>query len=108
MKNTINLLGNDDWIDAPEYSAGTKKIVLRDERGAKTLLLKFPAGFTMAPHSHVTAEQHVILKGEYSIEGKLYGEGTYQYICAHENHGPFESKNGAVVLVIWDPYKSMP
>lgn len=82
-----------------------KKIVLRDELGAKTLLLKIPKGFHMDAHSHITSEQHVILEGDYTIDGILYTAGTYQSFKAHEDHGPFESKNGALVIVIWDPYQ---
>ena len=106
MEATLNLYDDSHWQEAPEYPANTKKKVLRDENGAKSVLLKLPEGFSMSPHSHITAEQHVILKGEYTSEGKVYGEGTYQRFKAHENHGPFESKHGALVLVIWDPYPS--
>lgn len=106
MGTSINLLDDSGWQDAQEYPAGTKKKLLRDENDAKTILLKLPEGFYMASHAHVTAEQHVILKGEYISEGKVYHEGAYQSFEAHENHGPFESKHGAIVLVIWDPYLS--
>ena len=106
MEKPINLFDDSGWQDAREYPAGTRKKVLRAEQGMKTVLLKLPEGFYMTSHAHVTAEQHVILKGEYISEGKLYHEGTYQIFKAHENHGPFESKHGALVLVIWDPYES--
>lgn len=105
METTINLFNDSGWMDAQEYPAGTMKKVLRDQQGAKTILLKLPEGFYMTSHSHITAEQHVILKGEYKSEGKLYSEGTYQSFEAHVNHGPFESEKGALILVIWDPYE---
>ncbi|MBN2275880.1 MAG: cupin domain-containing protein [Bacteroidales bacterium] len=104
MKEIINLLNNAEWSDASEYAAGTRKRVLHDEDGVKTVLLNFPAGFYMEAHSHIHAEQHLILKGEYISEGKVFHEGTYRSFKAHENHGPFESKKGALVLVIWFPY----
>jgi len=104
MVTSTNLFEDIKWQDATEYAAGTKKKVLRDQDGAKTILLKLPQGFYMAPHSHITAEQHILLKGEYISDGKLYSTGTYQKFEAHEEHGPFESKNGALVIVIWDPY----
>jgi anti-sigma factor ChrR (cupin superfamily) len=103
MKDIINIYDDSNWQDASEYPKGTKKRILYDKHGVKTLLLKFPVGFYMAPHSHITAEQHVIIKGEYISEGKVYHEGTYQTFKAHENHGPFESTKGALVLVIWTP-----
>ena len=42
-------------------------------------------------------------EGEYEIEGTVYGVGTYQLFPPGDTHGPFTSKNSAVVLVIWDP-----
>lgn len=106
MEATVDLFKKSNWQDALEYPIGTKEIVLRNENNAKTVLLKLPKGFYLAPHTHITAEQHVILKGHYISEGKEYHAGTYQKFEAHENHGPFESKKGAIVLIIWDPYQS--
>ncbi|MBN2612445.1 MAG: cupin domain-containing protein [Bacteroidales bacterium] len=103
MKEIINLLKNTEWSNAPEYPAGTMKRVLHDEKGIKTVLLKYPAGFFMELHSHIHAEQHLILQGEYISEGKVFREGTFRSFKAHENHGPFESKTGTLVLVIWFP-----
>lgn len=48
-------------------------------------------------------EQHIVLKGEYESEGKVFKAGTYRLIPKHETHGPFKSSQGAVILVIWDP-----
>ncbi|MBA7519288.1 hypothetical protein ES705_11366 [subsurface metagenome] len=106
MDNYINLYDNSNWQDAPGYPEGTRKKVLHNENGVKTVLLKFPEGFYMASHTHITAEQHFVLKGEYMSGGKVYPEGTFRHFVAHENHGPFESKHGALVLVIWYPYQS--
>ncbi|MBN1415646.1 MAG: cupin domain-containing protein [Bacteroidales bacterium] len=106
MATNIDLFGKINWQDAPEYPDGTKKMLLRDHEGAKTVLLKLPEGFYMATHSHVTSEQHILLQGEYISEGKVYRAGTYQKFETHESHGPFESKAGALVLVIWESYKS--
>jgi len=36
----------------------------------------------------------------------LFDDSGWQDAKEHENHGPFESKHGAIVLVIWDPYDS--
>mgnify|MGYP006281756037 CR=1 FL=1 len=103
MKEIINLLNNEEWRTAPEYPTGTQKRVLHDENGVKTVLLKFPEGFYMEAHAHINAEQHFILRGEYISDGKEFHEGTFRSFNAHENHGPFESKKGALVLVIWFP-----
>jgi len=105
MKNLINLFDQLNWEKADNYPKGTFKKTLRDEEGAKTILLKLPAGFRMELHSHITTEQTFLLKGAFTNKGIKYHEGSYQIFYAHEEHGPFYSKEGALVLVIWDPYK---
>jgi hypothetical protein len=45
------------------------------------------------------------LQGEYESAGIVFPSGTYRSIPAHKDHGPFTSKMGAVILVIWDTIK---
>jgi hypothetical protein len=104
MMENKNLFHDSEWEDAAEYPAGTKKKTLRDEKGAKTILLSLPERFHMEAHAHITTEQHFVLRGDYKIGDTKYPEGTYQIFRAHENHGPFDSENGALILVVWDPY----
>lgn len=106
MKQVMNLFDDAHWENAKEYPDGTKQKVLRDDKIAKTVLLKLPKGFYMAPHSHVSTEQHFVLNGEYTSNGKVYPAGSYQIFFAHEDHGPFKSEKGALVLVIWDPFEN--
>ncbi|HER07621.1 MAG TPA: hypothetical protein ENO20_01820 [Bacteroides sp.] len=106
MEKLTNLFDKSNWQVAREYPAGTMKKVLYDENGIKTILLSLPKNFYMAPHSHIFTEQHIILTGEYISDGKVYPEGTYRNFKAHENHGPFESRDGAMVLVIWSTKQS--
>ncbi len=94
-----------EWSEAPGYPAGTKMKLLREQGSARTFLLKLPAGFDMEAHAHMAAEQHFVLKGEYDSEGQKYGSGTYRFIPSRINHGPFISKNGAEIVVIWEPLK---
>ena len=98
-----NIYDESVWERAEGYPEGTKSKILRDEEGAKTMLLKLPRGFQMGSHTHIYNEQHLVLDGEYESEGKVYPSGTYRLIPAHKNHGPFTSKTGAIILVIWDP-----
>jgi len=105
MKKIKNLYDELNWEIATGYSEGTKRKVLRDDNKGQTILLKLPEGFYMAPHSHIIAEQHFVLEGEYQSGGESYPAGSYQIFLAGEEHGPFESKNGALILVIWDPIK---
>jgi anti-sigma factor ChrR (cupin superfamily) len=91
-----------EWQEPSEnYPQGTKVKILRDDEEGRTVILKIPKGFRMESHSHIKNEQHYILKGEYEIEGKFYDEGTYQLIHSNMTHGPFTSKTGAEILVIW-------
>jgi len=106
MKKILNVYDELGWKEAKGYPKGTRIKTLRDEGNAKTIWLKLPKGFYMDSHSHVTTEQHFVIEGEYKSDGKIYQSGTYQLIPAGVDHGPFESKNGAIVLVVWDPFKN--
>ncbi len=103
IKNIYDELG---WEKAEGYPVGTRMKILRDEDGAKTILLKLPHGFHIEAHTHLFSEQHLVLEGKYESEGKVYNSGTYRFIPAHKNHGPFTSNSGAVVLIIWDQLES--
>lgn len=105
MKDLMNLYDDLNWQNADEYFKGTQRKVLRDDKGGRTVLLKLPAGFYMPPHSHISTEQHFILEGEYISNDKVFTDGSYQIFAPGDEHGPFASKNGALVLVIWDAKK---
>ena len=102
MKNIINLFDDLNWENTTNYPKGTFQKTLRDEEGGKSLLLKIPKGFSMPSHSHINTEQHFVLDGKYTSDNVIYSKGSYQIIRSHEDHGPFESKEGALILVIWD------
>jgi len=89
------------WVEASSYPEGTMMKVLREEGEARSVLLKLPSGFHMGAHSHTGCEQHFVLEGRYETGGEEYGAGAYRCIPAHTDHGPFASREGAVVLVIW-------
>jgi len=91
-----------EWEPSEVYPSGTMVKVLRDEGEVRSLLLKIPPGFHLDPHSHTTSEQHFILEGGYETGGWKFGPGTYHYLPARRLHGPYDSKGGAVVLVIWE------
>ena len=106
MIKVLDIYDKLGWKQAKGYPRGTREKTLRDEGNAKTVLLKLPKGFHMESHSHITTEQHLIIRGKYESEGKVYSSGTYRLIPAGVDHGPFESKTGAVILVIWDPLRN--
>ena len=103
MKNILYIYDKLGWKQAKGYPKGTRIKTLRDEGNAKTILLKLPKGFHMDSHCHVTTEQHLVISGKYESEGEVYSSGNYRLIPVCVDHGPFESKTGAVILVIWDP-----
>ena len=105
MINVKNIYDELGWEVASGYQVGTRIKTLRDEEELKTVLLKLPKGFHMESHTHIYNEQHIVLEGEYESEGIVYKSGTYRFIPAHKNHGPFTSKSGAVMLVIWEEIK---
>ena len=92
------------WEKAEGYPDGTMvKTLRRSSSGnALAILLKLPPGFVMDDHSHISAEHHYILEGEYQTKGEHYYAGHYRMIPEHANHGPFRSETGAVVLVLWE------
>lgn len=102
MKNVMNLFDELNWENADDYYIGTKRKVLRDDNGAKTVLLKLPQGFKMPIHSHVVTEQNFVVDGQYTYKGEVFSKGSFQIFSPHDEHGPFESKEGALILVIWD------
>ncbi len=103
MKKFMNLFEDLNWEEANGYPKGTQRKLLREEKNGRTVLLKLPKGFKLGAHSHLTAEQHFVLEGEYTSDGVVYPTGSYQIFSAGDEHGPFESENGALVLIIWDP-----
>jgi anti-sigma factor ChrR (cupin superfamily) len=91
-----------EWEKASSYPDGTRIKVLRDEGDKRSVLLELPGGFRMEAHTHTCCEQHFVLEGSYEAAGEEHGVGTYQCIPAHTNHGPFSSRRGAMILVVWE------
>jgi len=92
-----------EWEPAPGYPVDTRwKVLRRDARGnPATVLLMLPPGLEIDNHSHVTLEQHYVLEGAYESSSAEYAAGSYRMIPPHTDHGPFRSKSGALVLVMW-------
>jgi len=78
---------------------------LRDEpsRGPRTLLVHIPPGGRIEPHAHVAPVQHLVLAGSYQIDGDILDAGTYRLYPDHSNLPEITSKDGASVLMIFDP-----
>lgn len=103
--NEVSVSASDlHWEEAEGYPSGTQRKVLlwSPANQPRCVLLKLPPGFEMAGHSHVFAEHHYVLEGEYESLGKRYSTGHYRMIPEHTEHGPFRSDTGALVLVVWE------
>jgi len=101
---SISVNTNDlTWSEAPEYPDGTMQKVLSvgGTIAPRTIILKLSPGWEMASHSHRFTELHYVLDGEIESEGKTYAAGTFRVVPESVEHGPFRSKSGAIVLVIW-------
>jgi anti-sigma factor ChrR (cupin superfamily) len=94
-----------EWERATDYPTGAEIKVLRhgDAAMGRTVLLRLPPKWRMSAHSHTTAEQHFVLEGGYESQGRVFGVGSYRLIPRETEHGPFTTRSGAVILVIWDP-----
>ena len=100
----INVNTHDiDWQDAEGYPPGAmEKVILNGSDSApKACLLKVGPEWEMEAHAHVFTEMHYILEGEYESQGEVYPAGSFRLIPKKTNHGPFRTKTGAKILVIW-------
>ena len=74
--------------------------------GARTILVSLPPGGTVEAHCHLGPVQHFLLGGDYELEGKTFEAGTYQLFPAHANVGEITTKQGALLLIVYDPTDS--
>ncbi len=88
-----------EWVEGPYPNVKMKVFPSEMESGTYSILLDVPPGATLERHDEPLNEVFYILSGTMSIEGKQYGEGTYYFTPAGMAHGPFESRDGCLVLV---------
>jgi len=102
--NAVSVNVNDlKWSGAAEYPVGTEEKVLSigGSIAPRSTMLKLPPGWKMDGHSHRFTELHYVLEGQVESRGQEYPAGTFRVIPKEAEHGPFSSKTGAIVLVIW-------
>jgi hypothetical protein len=97
-----------EWDKLRKFPGEGQAKVLRDEAGggAKSMIVKLPAGGKIVPHTHLAEVQHYVLEGEYESDGKAFPAGTYRLLPKNANLPPISTKNGVVVLMIYDPITS--
>jgi anti-sigma factor ChrR (cupin superfamily) len=103
MKAVTMNVNDLDWQPAPEYPGNAEEKVLSQGGGAvpRSILLRLPPEWNMEAHSHRYTELHFILEGAYESDGEVFNTGTFRVIPKEVEHGPFVSRQGATVLIIW-------
>ena len=102
--NSIDIEANDiEWKDAIGYPPGAQEKVLNSgsEMSPRSILLKLPPGWSMDSHSHSHTELHYVMEGNYESGNKIHASGTFRIIPKEVEHGPFTTKTGAIILIIW-------
>jgi hypothetical protein len=71
------------------------------ETGAKTWLIKLPAGWkTAAPEVHSARQEYVLLEGDITFAEEDFEAPTYFCVPAHSIHGPTTTKEGCVMVLM--------
>jgi anti-sigma factor ChrR (cupin superfamily) len=102
--NAVSINVSDvEWQPALEYpgEAEAKLLSAGGDMTPRTILLRIPPGWRMDRHSHRYTELHYVLAGEYESDGDTFSTGTFRMIPKEVEHGPFVTKQGATILVIW-------
>ena len=102
--NAVNLNVNElEWQSAVEYPGDAQEKIVNQggSIAPRAILLKIPADWSMEAHSHRYTEMHFVLQGSYESDGESFESGTFRIIPKEVEHGPFMSRQGATVLVIW-------
>ncbi|MBI4184532.1 MAG: cupin domain-containing protein [Proteobacteria bacterium] len=102
------------WETPPGYVAAMKRKMLQgalddaNRRGRRTSLIRIPPGTRSAgAHDHENVEEALILEGDMTWirdDGSTVQRlGPMSYVCRppRRMHGPFVSRNGAMVLEVW-------
>lgn len=104
MNETIHYPGAMIWRELREFPGKGEVTVLREEGkgGAKTMIVRLPAGGQIVPHSHVGAVQHYVLEGECETQGKTLGRGAYRFLPKHADVSTIFTKGGVTILMVYD------
>ena len=102
--NAVDLNINDlDWVPALEYPGNAEEKVLSHGGtiAPRTILLRIPADWRMNKHSHRYTELHYVMEGSYESGAEVFPAGTFRVIPKEVEHGPFSSRGGATILIVW-------
>lgn len=104
-KDIIHHTAEMKWEKLQEFPGPADVKIVREDSslGAKTMLVRIPAGGRITPHSHRGIVQHFVLEGEYETGGQLYKGGSYRMMPEHCDVSPITTKDGVTILMIYDP-----
>jgi quercetin dioxygenase-like cupin family protein len=107
MPASIILTEATPWKEWEGFGKDVSVKVLRDDEhcGAQTLLVKIPPGGELPLHSHRGVVQKFVIEGECTIDGSKMTAGAYALLPAHSDVPPVRSREGATMLLIYDPLK---
>jgi len=89
--------------DLSALPAGVEAKVLSsdDETGARSMLLRYPAGYAAPARALTTDEEFLVLDGALEIGGRAYGHFNFGHFPAGFESGERRSAQGAVVLTFF-------
>ena len=88
-------------FDLPGVHPAQFKLLSFDEKtGARTLLVRLPAGWSQAPGYHSADLEMFVLDGGVSMGGEAVGRYAYAYYPAGYSHS-YRTEFGATVLQMW-------
>jgi quercetin dioxygenase-like cupin family protein len=104
MNEVVRYPGEMLWETLREFPGKGEVTVLREDGkgGAKTIIVRLPAGGQIIPHSHVAAVQHYVLEGECETQGKTLGRGAYRFLPKHADVSTIFTKDGVTILMVYD------
>lgn len=94
----VLLAGEGEWV--PLVKGIRIKTLRRDEQtGTQTSLWRLEPGARVPPHSHRHEEECLVLEGSVIHEGRRYGPGDFLHALPGSRHSPFESPDGALLMI---------
>jgi hypothetical protein len=85
-------------LDAVRPGVETRLLSEDDVTGARSLLVRYPAGFALPGGALAADEEFLVLDGELMIGGAAYPAMTYAHLPAGHDAGERSCAKGAVVL----------
>jgi quercetin dioxygenase-like cupin family protein len=108
-KAIITNLNTADWTHDKGEPAGSEGVMLRTDQanGGMDLLVRFPAGHVIAPHSHESNERIIVVEGQLTLRQESgdahIDTGGYAFLPAHEvQRLTCSSKTRCTFYLSWD------